>query len=188
MKKEKKKSLITRIDTNDTRIDTEKIPLKSVSSPQKSVISWQAPEFKYSPKDISWYWLSLIIGIILLTLSIWQRNFLFAFFIVIAWLVVVYSAGRNPTIWNFKLSEKGIEINLPNNDPASAKFYPYSEIEGFDIHSELILKLKKRFSSYLKINFPAEEEEKIKDFLSKYIAKEEYSESLADSFSKLIRF
>jgi len=113
---------------------------------------------------------------------------LFAFFIVIAWLVVVYSAGRNPTIWNFKLSEKGIEINLPNNDPVSAKFYPFSEIEGFDIHGELILKLKKRFSSYLKVNFPAEEEEKIKDFLQKYTTKEEYSESLADSFSKLIRF
>jgi hypothetical protein len=213
MKKTKKKSPITRTDTDDTRTDTEKIPLKSVSSPQKSVISWQAPEFQYSPKDISWYWLSLIIGIILLALSLWQRNFLFAVFIVIAWLVVVYSAGRNPTIWNFKLSEKGIEINLPNNDPASAKFYPYGEVEGFDIHphtttsddinilrqsrlrsfgvgvhGELILKLKKRFSSYLKINFPAEEEEKIKDFLQKYITKEEYSESLADSFSKLIRF
>lgn len=177
MKKSKKKSEAE----NEVKIE------KSIKA-QAETIEWQAPEFEHQQKDVSWYWLSLIIGIILLAVSIWQKNFLFTVFIVIAWLVVVYLAGRNPTIWNFKLSEKGIEINLPNNDPASTKFYPYGEIEGFDIHGELILKLKKRFSSYLKINFPAEEEKKIKDFLEKYIAKKDYSESLTDSFSKLIKF
>ncbi len=189
MKKAKKKS---------------EVEIEKQTKTETEVISWQAPEFEYRVKGVFWYWLSLIIAIILLALSIWQKNFLFAVFIVIAWLVIVYSASRTPTIWNFKISEKGIEINLPNNDWTSSKFYLFSEIEGFDIHSsptppdqypetqpeyrELILKVKKRFSPYLKINFPLANEEKIKNFLQKYINKEEYSESLADSFSKLIRF
>ena len=159
------------------------------------MIEWQAPEFEHRQKDVSWYWLSLMVSIILLGLSVWQKNFLFAVFIIIAWFVIIYSTSRIPTIWNFKLSEKGIEINLLKDDNSSNKFYPINEIEGFDIHreggqeyKELILKIKKRFSPYLKINFPLADETQIKDFLNKYISKEEYSESLADSFSKLIGF
>lgn len=195
MKKEKKKSIKIRTDTDYTQTDTEKIPPKSASSPRESAfLEWQAPEFEYYRKDVSWYWLSLIVSIILLALSIWQKNFLFAVFIIIAWLVIVYSVSRPPIIWSFKIDEKGIGINLSSNDPASVKFYPYSEIEGFDIHpaseqyKELVLKVKSRLSPYLKINITANDEEKIKNFLLKYISKEEYNSSLADSFSKLIRF
>ncbi len=157
-------------------------------------IEWQAPEFEYRPKDISWYWLSLMVGIILLALSVWQKNFMFAIFVVITWFVIIFASRRPPTIWSFKLSEKGIEISLPDGDRSSDKFYPINEVEGFDVHTgsqdynELILKVRKRFSPYLKIDFPADEKENIEKFLEKYVPKEEYSESLADSFSKLIRF
>jgi len=155
-------------------------------------IEWQAPEFEYQPKDISWYWLTLMAAIILLALAIWQGNFLFAVFILISWLVIVYSVRRLPSIWNFKINEKGISISLAKE--VNNKFYPHNEIEGFDIHSvsekykELVVKIKSRFSPYIKINFPADNEENIKNFLLKYIPKEEYSESLVDSFSRLIRF
>ena len=179
----------------------DKKELKSKPT-EESVITWQAPEFQYQKKDVSWYWMSLIIGIILLALTVWQRNLLFAIFIIVAWLVVVYSASKTPTNWNFRLNEKGIQIYLSAKDEAARKFYDFKEMEGFDIHTnivvganeapkkygELILKIKKRFSPYLKINFPIADQEKITEFLQKYIPKEEYSESLADSFSKLIGF
>lgn len=175
MKKAKKKS---------------EVEIEKQTKTETEVISWQAPEFEYHQKDVSWYWLSLIIAIILLALAVWQKNFLFAVFVVIAWLAIVLLGRQPPTIWNFRIDEKGIQIGLPNSDPASIKFYSYDEIDGFDIHEgrSLIFKTKKRLSPYLKINFPAEQEEKIKNFLQKYISKEEYDESLADSFSKLIRF
>lgn len=152
---------------------------------------WQAPEFEYQPKSVSWYWLSAIIGIILIALAIWQKNLLFIIFVVIAWLVIIASANRFPTIWEFKIDEKGINIALPN-EKSSAKFYPYAEIEGFDIHfggeqyKELILKIKSKFSPFLKINIYFSDEEKIKNFLLKYLIKEEYEQSFSDSFSKLI--
>ncbi len=182
MKKEKKKS-------------EEKIVKTRDSVPEgKPSIFWQAPEFEYIQKGASWYWLSLIIGIVVFALAIWQKNFLFAIFVVVAWLVIIYLTNRFPTVWKFEINERGIAISLPNDDSASVKFYPYGEIEGFNIHSigdeykELILKLKSRFSPYLKINFYVKDEEKIKNFLLKHISEEEYRESLADSFSKLIRF
>lgn len=154
---------------------------------------WQAPEFEYRPKDVSWYWLSLIVGIILIALAVWQKNFLFMIFVIIAWLVITVMANRFPAVWEFKIDEKGINIALPK-EKSNGKFYPYAEIEGFDIHfggedyKELILKTKSKLSPYLKINIHVADEEKIKDFLLKILPQEEYNQSLVDSFLKLIRF
>lgn len=162
--------------------------------PSENFISWQAPEFEYRPKDVSWYWLSLIIAIILIALAVWQKNFLFMIFVVIAWMVINSLANRFPTIWEFKINEKGLSVSLLNKKSESGKIYPYEEIEGFDIHEggeeykELVLKIKKKFSPYLKINIHADDEEKIKNFLIQRLPKEEYQISLVDSLSKLAGF
>ena len=49
-------------------------------------IVWQIPEYEYRSKDVSWYWISLIAAIVLFAFAIWQKNFLFAIFVVIAFL------------------------------------------------------------------------------------------------------
>jgi len=175
------------------KVFEKKLDGQEIGPRESAYIEWQAPEFEYYKKDVSWYWLSLMVGIVLLALSFWQKNFLFAIFIIIAWLVIVYSASRLPEVWNFKIDDKGIEISLANTKE-SQKFYSYAEIEGFDIHlasdqyKELVLKFKSRPSPYLKINILANEEEKIKNFLLNHIPKEEYRISLSDLISKLIRF
>ncbi len=167
---------------------------KSTEIKKENFISWQAPEFEYQQKDVSWYWLSLITAIIVLVFAIWQKNFFFAIFVLIAWFVITYLAGRFPTIWEFKIDEKGIKISLPNNQTGNNKFFLYSEIEGFDIHQageeckELVLKLKSKFSPYLKINCYIRDEEKVKNLLLKFLPQEEYQPSLVDSVSRLIRF
>ena len=99
-------------------------------------IVWQIPEYEYMPKNSSWHWLSLMIVIILLAFAFWQKNFLFAVFIIISFLAVNYLANRFPTIWQIKINNKGISIGLPNK-PESDKFYPLGDIESFDIHSDV---------------------------------------------------
>ena len=47
-------------------------------------IIWQAPEFRYRHKDESWYWLTIMATAVLFLISLWQKNFLFAIFAVIA--------------------------------------------------------------------------------------------------------
>lgn len=187
MKKEKKKS-------QETQITLDKNPRESTFKPHESAfIEWQTPEFEYAVKDVSWYWLSLMVAIVLFALAIWQGNFLFSIFIIIAWLVIVYLSRRFPTVWQFKIDENGVDIYLPKNRE-NEKFYAYKEIEGFDIHpmsdeyKELVFKIKARFSPYLKINIRAADEEKIKNFLTKFLPQEEYQPSFIDSLSKLIKF
>ncbi len=150
-------------------------------------ISWQAPEFEFNFKDVSWYWISLIIAIILIFVALWQKNFLFAVFIVFAELAVLYLANKSPQMWQFKINEKGIYIG-------ESKLYEFAKIDCFDIHSyssefsELIIKLKSKLNPYIKIFIPPEDEKVIKDYLLNHIPQEELSESLVDSLEKLIRF
>lgn len=156
-------------------------------------VSWQAPEYEHYFKDVSWYWLSLSISIILAAIALWRNNFLFAVFVAVAWLTAVNFANRPPDIWKFRIDKKGIGIELLEGGMAE-KIYPYDEIAGFDIHSaagsyrELILKFKSKLSPYLKLNINPEDEEKIEKFLAEFIPKEKYPESLADSMLKLVRF
>jgi hypothetical protein len=170
------------------KIKEEKDSKSEIKISRFSGIAWQAPEHEYQPKkDVSWYWLSLIAAIIFFALAIWQRNFLFAVFVVLAWVVVVKLADRPPLVWNFKIDEKGLSVG-------ENKFYPFADIDYFDIHEgsgnykELALKFKSRLSPILKINIRPAEEEKIKAFLLKFIKQRVIEPSLLDSVSRLIRF
>ncbi len=163
-------------------------------------IAWQIPEYEYKPKDVSWYWLSLIAAVILLAFAVWQKNFLFAIFVVIAFFTVNYLTSRFPAIWEIKINEKGIFIGLPNSK--SKKFYPLEDIECFDIHSnfdesekdieeeykKLAIKFKSKLTALLKINFYSKDEQRIKEFLSEFAPQKELPKSLTDSLSELIGF
>ena len=158
---------------------------------------WRAPEFEYTVKDVSWYWLSLIIAAILLILALWQKNFLFAIFVVIAEAVVFSFANRFPAVWEFKIDGDGILIKFPDGEAgkkADEKFYSFKEIDCFDIHpvneeyKELVLRLKSKFAPYLKINIFAEDELKISESLLKFLPREEIKISMSDVLLKLIRF
>lgn len=153
----------------------------------EEIISWEAPEYEYNPKSVSWYWLSLIISIILIALSLWQRNFLFAVFIFIAELVLLYFSNRFPKLWEFKIDDTGIAIG-------DSKFYYFSDIHSFDIHPideeyrELILRMKSKFSSYTKIFIFRDDEKKIEQRLLKFVEKQEITPPLVDSLEKFFNF
>ena len=173
----------------------EKVIHEEAQKKEKSFISWRAPEFEHRPKNESWYWMSFIAGIILMAVAVWQKNFLFAVFVVLAWITIIFSVNRKPTMWNFRIDKEGVQISLPSGDKASAKTYLYSGIRGFDIHptpgdeyKELILKQRSKFSTFVKINIFARDEEKIKSFLEEFLPHEEYDPPLADSLAKLIGF
>jgi len=152
-----------------------------------SDISWHAPEYEYSPKSSMWYWVSVFLALILIIFAIWQKNFLFAVFVFIAELIVFAVADKRPKIWEFTIDEKGVYIG-------KNKFYPYDQLEAFDVHinevghDQLVLKIKKKISPIVAINIYKEEREKIKEFLKKYIPHEQIDISFGDIISKLMGF
>ncbi|MBI4993818.1 hypothetical protein HZC33_02585 [Candidatus Wolfebacteria bacterium] len=172
------------------------MPLKKQES--ENEIIWQIPEYVYRQKDVSWRWLSLIITIFLIAFAAWQKNFLFAVFAAIVFFVMNYMANQLPPIWRAQIDKNGVSLKTPAGE--IKKFYPFEKIEGFWIRSdyfagnekeefkELVLKIKEKISPFLKINIYPEDEKDIDNFLSKFIPKEEYPESFAESLQKMIGF
>src|SRR3989344_6396423 len=133
-------------------------------------IKWSAPEFHYYEKDIIWYWLVLIVPLILVVIALWQKNFLFAVFLIVAALLTITWARRLPKTTDFTLSEKGLDIG-------GKKFYPYEGLVGFAIVSgdqdtgfdELIVKTKGQLNTLIKIIIISAQGGAIKNLLSRFI-------------------
>lgn len=159
--------------------------------PQESVgVKWNAPEFDFYPKGNAWYWWSITITLLLLGFAIWQKNFLFAFFVVVAELLVLSWGSRKPMTMEFKLDEKGLTIN-------GLKFYPYADLKSFGVSDmaptdekfeEIVIYLKRRMRTGLNILVPKDKEAEIVTAFSKKIAKVEAELSLLDALERFLRF
>jgi hypothetical protein len=152
-------------------------------------INWEASEFEHRPKDISWYWLSIIIATIALGIAIWQKNFLFGFFIIIAEILLLVWGGREPGIIKFALSDKGLTIS-------NRKFYPLSDIAGFcleetndDKWSMVIFRFRRRFAALSRVIAPKAQVAEIKKHLAEAAIPEiEHEESFIETLQKFFRF
>jgi len=158
---------------------------------QHKEINWEAPEYKFRHKDASWYWISIIIGLLLVLVSLWQKNLLFALFIIVAEIMIIVWAKEIPKTRHFKLNNHGIHISTDKH--TAIKSVEYENIKGFHIreedhNGELILITKNRLHPYLKILVAKRSVPEIKEYLKKYVIEVEYEESLSDHIEKIIKF
>ena len=150
-------------------------------------INWHAPEFEYREKDVSWYWISIIVASIIIAFAVWQKNFLFGFFVVIAEILFVLWGNEAPRMISFKFTERGLEIN-------QGKLHPMGTIENFgadtldDRWSEVIFVFKAKLRAPLKVIIPTSTLEELRKDLKGVLKEVEYQPSLLDSLEKLIRF
>lgn len=156
----------------------------STSSP----LSWQAPEFEYREKGVSWYWLSIIIAVVMLSVAVWQKNFLFGFFVVAAEILILAWANREPEMVNFQLNEKGLSIG-------GQKFYPYVDLESFSLEDDtdtewpnVFLQFRRRLKPTLRIKLPKNRATEIQKALGSALPQVEHEHSLLDTLEEFIRF
>ena len=148
--------------------------------------SWEAPEFPYYHKEVGWYWASIFVAAILVIIALWQKNFLFGVFIVIAELLIVSWGSKYPRAVRFEMDERGIGIE----DTSS---YRYAEIEQYAINpegdlSELILTLKTKLSTAVVIHFHTHDTGRIREFLRGRLKEVHHDDGIVEALLKLIRF
>jgi len=150
-------------------------------------IKWQAPEFEYRPKGVSWYWTSIIVSIIILTIAVWQKDFLFGFFIVVAETLVLVWSTREPRMVDFSLTDNGLWVGQGN-------VRTYAEMESFSIESEevdwpnLIIQFRKRLKTPLKIKVPRRQKAEIQKVLKTVLPEVDYETPLLDNLQEFIGF
>ena len=153
----------------------------------KFEIQWDAPEFEYREKEVSWYWLSIIIASLIVAFSVWQRNFLFGFFIVIAEILFIVWGNRVPQITTFVLTDSEIRIG-------DYKSYLLKEFESWSVNAdegdwmELVFYFRSKLHPPLVIITPEEKLAEIRANLKTIVKEIEHEMSLIDSIEKFLRF
>jgi hypothetical protein len=150
-------------------------------------IHWQAPEFEYRPKTVSWYWISIIAASAIIAFAIWERNFLFGVFVVIAEIMFIAWGNETPATMDFVLTENDLAIG-------AAKRYQIKLFENFSVNeldgdwTELFFTFKSKLRTPLKVILPKTKLEEVRKNLKPILREVEFEPSLLDSLEKIIGF
>ncbi|MBI2035264.1 MAG: hypothetical protein HYT12_01125 [Candidatus Liptonbacteria bacterium] len=156
---------------------------------ENKTIAWEAPEFDYVEKEPFWYLVGAVAVMALFAVALYQKNFLFGLFIIIAAFLVFVWSRQKPRTISFLLNTNGIKVG-------SYKFYMYGELEDFSIleninldgFHELILRQEDRINPYIKIKMPESKTKEIREFLANYLPEAEHDEGLPEALSRIIKF
>ena len=152
-------------------------------------LEWEAPEFAYREKDVSWYWASIILAVLILAAALWQRNFLFGFFVVVAEILILVWANQQPRTVRFLCTEKGLTVD-------GKKIYALTDIEAFGAKehegrewSRIVLYFHRRFAGTLVVLIPTARMHEIKSAIQKAgVAETDRDESFIDILAQFLGF
>ncbi len=151
--------------------------------------SWQAPEFEHWEKPRVWYLGLILVTALICIIALWQGNFLFAVFAVLAAFVLVSSGRHKPRVIEMRLTENELIVD-------GAKSYTHDQLSGFAVHrldmsddgfSELIIQKKHKLGGYMKFLYPTAHTTDIRHFLNNHLPEIEYEESLSDHLARWLR-
>ena len=153
-------------------------------------LTWDAPEFELRDRDVSWYWISIIIAAVLIAFSVWQRDFLFGLFVVVAEVLIIVLANRTPRTLTFTLTDQAVLIG-------EHRRYPLNEFESFstdesggadDAYAELFWYFRSRLRTPILIRIPKAKLDDLRKNLRPLLKEIPYDPTLIDSLEKIIGF
>ncbi len=154
---------------------------------KRNEIRWEAAEYEFIPKSTGWHAGIGVMTLALVGIALWQQNFFFAIFILIAGIMVIILGNRHPEVIGFVLNEDGIHIG-------EAAFYPFEKLEGFSIRErphrsdELILRRKIAVNQLVHISIEPEMISKLRAFLEQHLPEEEHEPSFLESLTDILGF
>ena len=150
-------------------------------------IQWEAPEFEYHEKTVSWYWMSIIVAAIIIAFAVWTKNFLFGFFIVLAEVLFIVWGNRLPRLLGFTINEHEIEIE-------GGKFHLLKNYESVSIEPvddnwvELIFTYRAKLKTPVKILFPAHRVQELRTNLKGIMREAPFEPTLIDAIERFLGF
>ena len=150
-------------------------------------MTWEAPEFEYAEKGVSWYWISMIGAALIVAFAVWTKIFLFGLFIVIAEVLIISFGNKEPRTIAFKLSDQGIAIGASKHH-AMREFQSWSAGDYEGALVEIIFMFKGRLKIPLMVLIPSERLEELREKLASVLTEVEHKPSFLDSLEKISRF
>lgn len=153
------------------------------------LMRWEAPEFEDHERGTGWYYFITFAALILIAISLWQNNFLFAVFLAIAAILLFVWGEQKPPQRNFVITEKELRIdNIKNIHFSDTKSFSIRGPRENEKFGELFLDLKPSFRPDLHIHVPPENVEAVRGQLRHHLPEREHNDSLIDAVLKFLRF
>lgn len=151
-------------------------------------MNWLAPEFQFFEKNSSWRLWSIIISVVAIFLAIWQKNILFAIFVLLAEGLLLFNANQKPRDISYGVTDEGVVIN-------EKETHFYQDLHGFSLfddpmapeYHELVLYTREKISPTIKILVPSELVEDLHDLLLDHLDELAYEESFINHMSKRLK-
>lgn len=153
----------------------------------RPAITWEALEHVHVEKTPDWYWALGLIAVAGAVGALLYNNILFAVLILIAAFVLALLAARQPDVFRFATTQRGVRID--------DELYPYNTIESFTIEElspnhtpKLLLKPKKIFAPLIVIPIEGVEADEVHDFLLDFLPEGEHTEPLTNHVMEWLGF
>jgi len=153
----------------------------------KFEIKWDAPEYEHREKGVSWYWISIIIAAAIIVFAVWNKNYLFGLFIVIAEMLLIIWGSRPPRVLNFVLTDEELSIH-------EQKVHSLKEFESWSVNkndatwADLHFYFHARLKMPLRVIVPIARIDEVRADLQPLLREIEHEVSLLDSIEKFLGF
>ncbi|BCX16318.1 MAG: hypothetical protein KatS3mg098_547 [Candidatus Parcubacteria bacterium] len=147
-------------------------------------ISW---EIKKTGEEKSEWFYFILLGImtLLLIFSIWQKNFLFGVFTILATGTLLFISNQKPETLSFKLTDQELTIGEDS-------IYNLDNFAAFDIYEfspddyEIFFAFKEKLKPILRVKIWKADKEKIEEFLKTKLPQKKMEPSFFDILGKIL--
>lgn len=154
---------------------------------ENKIISWEAPEFIYYPKNLSWYIILILITLGIATVFYFMENYLAIAVAIFAGITLFITSKQKPKKRLCKISKDTIEIG--------EKIYPMNSFKSFfttytdNSITNLHFERDKRFTSPISLLLTNVDESQVIDFIRLFLPENQRPTiPVSDTFSKWFKF
>lgn len=148
-------------------------------------ISWKIKIRDDKERGDGFYLVALALMTLLLIFAVWQKNFLFGIFVILATGVVLFLSTQQAETHSFKLTDTELIID----DDRHISYDKQSHFDIVEYHEqeyELFFVSKERFRSTVRVRIWKNDKEDIEALLKTKLPKKKIEPSFLDLFSKLL--
>jgi len=157
------------------------------TKPKHTAISWTAREFIHYPKGKVWIISLLSIGLVLVGIFLFRKDFLTALLFLLLLIVTFYFSRKKPRKIKITLDSQGIKLN-------ELRIY-YQQIKNFWIIyrppevKTLNFETSAYINRFLTIQLEAQDPLKIREYLLNFISEElDREEPVTEKLSRKLKF
>ncbi len=160
---------------------------EAASEEEQLLLAWDIPAHREQERTGTFYAIVFAAMVLFLLFAIWQKDFLFGVFVILATGTVLFLSSQQANVHTFTMTDSHIIMG----DHESS--YEYTHFTAFDLYEfspddvELFLVFREKLRPMLRIRVYRADRAKIQEILiGKKIVQKKIEPSLIDIFSKIV--